>query len=274
MAVITMTREMGSLGKDVAAGLGARLGLEVVHRELVEHDVAERMAMSESDVHRFLEGRPSLAARWKVGGNRFARCTAEEIVALAERGDVLIRGWGATSVLRRVPHVLRVRVCAPMARRVRTMQERLGLADPDDARREIERSDAAHARAMRGVASFDWENPLWYDLVLNTERVPIEECVRQVESLARSAAFERSEGSRRTLSDLRVETRVQAAVAGDSRLRVSVRNLDLTVADGVVSVTGAVHDRETGEALCRALQAMPGVRSVDSRLIVPGAYTC
>ena len=31
MAVIAMTREMATLGKDVAAGLAERLGLSVVH---------------------------------------------------------------------------------------------------------------------------------------------------------------------------------------------------------------------------------------------------
>ena len=35
MLAIAMPREMGSLGKDVAAGLGDQLGLKVVHHELV-----------------------------------------------------------------------------------------------------------------------------------------------------------------------------------------------------------------------------------------------
>ena len=41
MAVIAMTREMGTLGKDVVAGLAERLGLEVIQHGLVEHDIAE-----------------------------------------------------------------------------------------------------------------------------------------------------------------------------------------------------------------------------------------
>ena len=193
MTVITMTREMGSLGKDVAAGLADEMGLEVIHHELVEHDVAERMSMPESDVHRFLEGTPSLLERWRVKGSALSRYTAEEIFTLAMKGDVLIRGWGATALLKRVPHVLRVRVCAPMAFRVDVMRERLGIDDPDVARREIERNDAAHTRIVRDMVSADWESPLSYDMVLNTERVPITDCVRQVRMLAESAVFDESE---------------------------------------------------------------------------------
>jgi hypothetical protein len=60
MAVIAMTREMGSLGKDVAAGIAEQMGLSVVHHELVEHNLAERLGMQESAVQS-LSGRPGLA---------------------------------------------------------------------------------------------------------------------------------------------------------------------------------------------------------------------
>ena len=272
MTVITMTREMGSLGKDVAAGLADDLGLEVIHHEHVEHDVAARMSLRESDVHRFLEGTPSLLERWKVGKAALCRCTAEEIFALAAKGDVIIRGWGATALLRRVPHVLRVRVCAPMPFRVDVMQKRLGLDDPDVARREIRRNDAAHTRIVRGMSNADWEGPLNYDLVLNTERVPIAQCVRQVRALAESGAFDESEGSRRILDDLATEARLHAAVADNRELGRLVGNLDITVEDGVARVRGVVHDRERAAELCRALETVPGVRSVEDRLVVPGAY--
>ena len=273
MTVITMTREMGSLGKDVAAGLADEMGLEVIHHELVEHDVAERMSMPESDVHRFLEGTPSLLERWRVKGSALSRYTAEEIFTLAMKGDVLIRGWGATALLKRVPHVLRVRVCAPMAFRVDVMRERLGIDDPDVARREIERNDAAHTRIVRDMVSADWESPLSYDMVLNTERVPITDCVRQVRMLAESAVFDESENSRRVLDDLVTEARLHLVVASDHRLARTVTNLRIVVDDGVARVHGVVHDREKGTALCRALDAVPGVRSVDDRLIVPGEHS-
>jgi hypothetical protein len=55
MAVIAMTREMATLGKDVGVGLAERLRLTVVHHELAEHDIAERADIRESEVHRFLE---------------------------------------------------------------------------------------------------------------------------------------------------------------------------------------------------------------------------
>jgi hypothetical protein len=77
MAVIAMTREMATLGKDVAAGLAERLGLKVVHHELIEHDVAERAGLDESEVHRFLEGGASLLQRCKIDPDRLSRAHIE-----------------------------------------------------------------------------------------------------------------------------------------------------------------------------------------------------
>ena len=129
MAVIAMTREVGTLGRDVAAGLAERLGVEIIHHELVEHDIAERAGLPENEVHRFLEGEASLFERWRMDYRRMRCCTAQEIFELTAKGGALIRGWGSVYLLRSVRHVLSVRVCAPIAFREAVVMQRLGLKD-------------------------------------------------------------------------------------------------------------------------------------------------
>ncbi len=80
MTVIAMTREMGTLGKDVAAGLADKLGLRVVHHELVENHLAERLQVAESTVHRFLKGQSSLWERWQIDSDRMSRFTSDEVL--------------------------------------------------------------------------------------------------------------------------------------------------------------------------------------------------
>ena len=165
MTVIAMTREMGTLGKDVAARLAKALDIEVVHHELVEHHIAERLNLGESTVHRFLEGRSPLWERWKIDLERMSRYTADEVLQLANKGDVLIRGWGAAQLLRDVSHVLCVRVCAPMSTRVSVMMERLGVSDERSMRNEIERNDDAHSRTIQRQFGRNWRDPENYDIV-------------------------------------------------------------------------------------------------------------
>ena len=72
--------------------------------------------------------------------------TTEEILDIARRGNVLIRGWGATYVLREIPHVVCARICAPLAMRARNVMERMGITDIEIAKKEVRRNDAAYAR--------------------------------------------------------------------------------------------------------------------------------
>jgi cytidylate kinase len=64
------------------------------------------------------------------------------------------------------------------------MMERVSLKDRDEARAEIERNDAAHARVIQRFFKADWRDSEHYDMVLNTERLPIDVCVDQVAQLA------------------------------------------------------------------------------------------
>ena len=72
--------------------------------------------------------------------------TADETYGIAHRnGGAVIRGWGATHLLRQVGHAVCVRVCAPRELRVRRTMERLNTDDGNFVRREVDLSDEAHA---------------------------------------------------------------------------------------------------------------------------------
>lgn len=264
MAVIAMTREMGTLGKDVAQALAEQMGLRVVHHELVEHDLAACIAMPESSVHRYLEGGASLLERWKIDGKRLSRYTALEILTLAREGNVVIRGWGAAALLWGLPHVLCVRVCAPMAFRERVMMKRLHISDAALVRREIERNDAAHARTVYGLFGRRWEDPLFYDLVLNTDSVPVDTCVELMRRLAESPAFQETEESRAAIADKLLEARVLATL-GDRGATFS--GLEAIARGGKLKLTGVVVQPHLAGVCERLAREVPGVSEIENRIV-------
>ena len=266
MTVIAMTREMATLGKDVAAGLADRLGLEVVHHELVEHDIAERAGMRESEVHRFLEGEASLLERWRIDRKRLSRYTAQEILELAAKGNVLIRGWGAAYLLRTVPHVVCVRICAPMPFRARVLMKRMGIADPASARREIERNDAAHNGTMQHMFGIDWMEAALYAVTLNTSRVPPADCVAHIARLCESEAFEETEVSRAVLMDQLIDARVRSALGERFDASLSAVGIDLEVKNGKVTLSGAIGDERLIAEIVRRVHAVDGVTEVVSQI--------
>jgi cytidylate kinase len=184
MTVIAMTREIGSHGSEIAAQVAAELGLEVINSEIVAPQVAGSMGLRESAVQRYLDGKATLFDRWQIDTRKLSEYTLTQVLDLALNDNVLIRGWGAAALFQGISGVICVRVCAPMAERVRVMMERLSVNDADAVRKEIERFDAAHARAMRAAFNFDWDDALLYHIILNSARVPIDACVKAVCQLA------------------------------------------------------------------------------------------
>ncbi len=265
MPVIAMTREMGAGSRLVALRVAEQLGLTVVLHELIEHDLAEHMEVSESTIHHLFEGGATLSERWQVGSKRLAKYTAEEIFALAQKGNVLIRGWGACVLLRDVPHVARIRVCAPMEVRARSVMSRQSI-DKSAARAEIERNDATHKRALEEAFGADRENALLYDLVLNTERMSIETCVKLVCDLAGSPDFHETDHSRSILDDKLLEARMRVKLGERFTIGMGVSQIEAKASNGKVVLKGiAIHTVLAKEA-ATIVGALPGVKEVENQI--------
>ena len=269
MAVITMTREMGSLGRDVALGLADRLGLDLVQHELVEH-IAEKMDMQESSVNRFLEGKASLLERWGINENDMSLYTTEQLLDIAKRGNVLIRGWGATSVLREISHVICVRVCAPLGMRARNVMERMGITDLEVARKEVRRNDAAYARRMQHLFHLDYRDPMLYDMVLNTEHVSVDACVDMVVSMTARSENQPTEASIARLDHMIKLAHVRSALRSSeitSRPTPSL-TIELDPETGELLLSGVADDQAFKDEAERLARAVPGITAVRNELIV------
>jgi len=265
MTVIALTQEMGSLAKDVAEKLAADLGLQVMRHEVVDN-VSSRLHVPTSLIHRLREGKAGALERLRADRGSLAVYMTEEVLDVAARGNVVLRGWGATCLLRAVPHVVCVRVTRPFAQRVAWLQESLGNDDVGFVEEEIRRSDRAHAARMNAQFGVTWGDPLLYDLVLNTGRVSVESCAQQIAALAGRPEFAETEASRAMLQNLALEARVRAALRADE----ATKAVDVTVTSsaGRVVLAGMVLDPDELPAAARVAAAVPGVTSVDNQLRV------
>jgi cytidylate kinase len=222
--------------------------------------------LPESAVHHFLEGDVSLFERWQIDRTRLSLYTKEEILELACRGNVLIRGWGAAQLLRTVGNVLCIRVCAPMRHREDEILARVSLKDRNEARAEIERNDAAHAKVIQRIFKADWRDPEHYDMVLNTERLPIDVCVDQVARLTALPPFQQTERSRQALTDKLIEFRIRGRLDGLSNNEGLTPSLQISVNAGKVLLDGIAADNEIAHMIEHTAKQTEGVIEVHNKM--------
>jgi cytidylate kinase len=267
MAVIAMTREIGSLGTEVATGVAARLGLEIVRLEVAANNVAKRLGVSESAVTRYLDGSASLLERWQVDRRKLFRYACEEILGLAQRGNVLIKGWGAATLLRDVPDVISARICAPMDFRVRTQMEREGRKDAARVQDEIERFDAGRARTLRAYFDIEQEDARFYHIVLNTERLSVEACVNAICELAEGPRFRDNSKSRSALANKLLEAKINAAMAENISVAMAPLGVSVSVTNGKVTLAGTTSSGSLRTRAENIARNVAGMFPIDNRIV-------
>lgn len=178
MTTITISRQMGSQGRDVAHAVANYLGYKLYWRELINQAAlrsgSPEMALHMIDDLGLLDTRPSLQVR------RAYRNALEQVMQeLAQTGDVVIVGRAGQLILKDQPDVFHVRVIAPLEVRIRRVAESEGIT-PEAARARIEASDRSRATFLRRNYQADIRNPELYDLVINTEYISPETAAQLV----------------------------------------------------------------------------------------------
>lgn len=182
MAVITISRQMGSLGCEVAEEVARCLSYRIVWREVI-NEAASRagtpeVALATIDELDFLGLRPSEEAR-----RTYHDKVREILKELAEEGNVVIVGRAGQVILHGVEDTLHVRIYAPLDLRVERLSERHNIS-PQVARTQIETSDQARTRYLKRFYKARWDDPELYDVMINTAGLSVETAALMVCKMA------------------------------------------------------------------------------------------
>jgi cytidylate kinase len=263
MPVIALTQGMGSLAQDVAEALADDLGLTTLQHEVAER-VADKMHVSKSLINRLRAGKAGLIEGLRTDRHALAVYTAEEVLEAAARGNVVIRGWGATQLLRSVAHIPCVRIMRPLDKRVDWLMKELDTDDRDLAEAEIRRSDQANASRMHDQFGVHWGDPGLVDMVLNTERLTVQSCAEQIKGLLMRPEFAETDASRSMLQGMALSAHVRAALNANEQTHAVDVAIDSR--DGQVRLRGIVADDAEKTATVRVATAVAGVKAVDNQL--------
>jgi len=207
--LITISREYGAGGSEVAARVARALGWRLVDNELVDRVAAraglapEDVAQLEERVSTFIErlartlvtATPELLVPPEAGGTAsslseddLVRVTELVVEEVAAEGRVVLVGRAAPAVLARERDAIHVRIVAPREWRIRAAAERLGLS-PAEAATVTDDTDKMRARYHRQHYQREWNDPTLYHLVLNTAALGLDGAAEVVVGRARALGW-------------------------------------------------------------------------------------
>jgi cytidylate kinase len=169
MHTITISRQLGSLGDEVAKKVAERLGYQVVCREIINQAAiqcgAPELALAWIDDLGILNIKPTPKERLA-----FLSAIQEAMDRLAEQGNVIIVGRAGQVILGNRSDVLHVKVIAPVTLRAKRIAHWQNISITA-ALTQVETSDSTRRNYLKRYYRARWDDPELYDLIINTARV-------------------------------------------------------------------------------------------------------
>ena len=203
MAIVTVSRQYGSGGSEVAERVARALGWKLYDNAVVE-EVASRLRMTPAEVSAREERVPSLVERMASAmalgvpemmpmvGDLAAQPSEERMVAMTRRviedavraGPAVLVGRGAQCMLASRADALHVYCYAPFEELVRYTVEVMGVPF-GEAGRKVAEMNHQREEYVKHHFKRDWRDLANYDLCVNTARLGLDGAAALVTRLAR-----------------------------------------------------------------------------------------
>jgi len=195
---ITISRQSGAYGTTIAESLVEYLKLhdpqkdhpwtkfdkELIDRVMQDHDLPQSIInyFPESTVS---EIKDALEELFDLHPSQYALIhkTSETIIHLAQLGFVVLVGRGANIITSKLPHGVHVRLTGSFEKRASHMQEYLNISEKE-SRIYVLKEEQARKNYIHKYFEKDIDNPLLYDLIINTDTIPIPTAVQIIGDLA------------------------------------------------------------------------------------------
>jgi cytidylate kinase len=198
MAVITISRELGSGGDQIVDILCQELGYVRVDKDMLLHiaeeggvdveavlamerDVTRKPKLISTDMTSLYSKDPS-AFRQKAAldDQTYNRIVRETMEKYAQEGKAIVVGRGGQMILQDWPGALHVHLYAPEEVRARRLAERLDISEAA-ARHRIAQSDEQKRQYIRHMyGNANWKNLKYYHLAISTDHIPPEVAAQMI----------------------------------------------------------------------------------------------
>lgn len=188
--VITITRQFGSLGRDIGKRLADKLGIDYLDRDLIEK-AAEDMGVSTHEVSQKDEKmNPFHKMLFPMGTgpalshNQLFAAQRDIILDYANSRNCVIVGRCSDYVLRDYPNTLHIYFYAPYETRVKNSIDILGLS-PEEAVRMVQNVDRARENYYKYYTGREMDSVKGKHLLIDTEILPEDDMVEMLEGIVK-----------------------------------------------------------------------------------------
>lgn len=259
MAIITISREVGSLGTEIAKKIKDDIGLKFLDKEVLEKELVSHYGISEKKVELYDEKSPSF---WDFSSDkrRYLHFMKSAMYEFARNGSCIIMGRGGQVLFKGFADTLHIRIFAPYELRIERIMKRYKCKETM-AEQIIRHSDHDRAGFHKFFFNIDWNDQQLYDLMINTSTVTVDAAVRMIKDVVETTKIlKRKPDENEKLTDICLSQDVVAKIKYAEK--IDVQFFEVIVAKGTVTLKGATSAEENIEKCGKIARKVPGVKKV------------
>ncbi len=239
MAILTLSRQFGSGGREVGEAVAASLDYEYLDKEKIFLHVKEAGGKVEAGDEGLDERCPTLWERYDRSFKAFAALFQAVILDHAARDRVVVMGRGGNFLLKDVPHAFRIRVVAPLESRIERISKREKV-DRGTAAWLAEKTDRDRECFVFSIYGKHSDSSEDYDAVFDTAERSLDDIVSEL----RAALAERdrlfSDDARKMVEMRAAAARLKAGLCTNPSFFLPT--LDVESDGSAIVLTGIVHN--------------------------------
>lgn len=255
MAILTISREFGSGGREIGHAVAERMRYAYINKETISADVGTAAGKWGEWGKAYDEHCPTIWEKHDWSFRGFGALLQSHILKHAVQNNVVIMGRGGNFLLQGVAHALRIRVVAPLEQKIQRVMKRESV-DLDTARWLIEKTDKGRDCFIYALYGKHWDVLAEYDMVFDMGTQSIDSAVARIEASLLEKDTVHSPAVQKNLAMRSLAADVKAAILTDSSLFIPT--LDVDFDSNGLALRGVIHNPEEHRRVEDKAKALAG----------------
>ena len=261
MAIITISRQAGSLGDEIAKSVAEQLNYDLIDKQRMSAALTDQ-GVKVHEVEKYDEKKPSIWQAFSEQRKRVLHLIQAAVYGFAAQQNVVIVGRGGQILLKGLPGTLHVRIIALFQTRLKRIMTQEACFQ-NEAEQFLLQSDRNSSGFINSYLNADWEDQNLYDLIINTRTMTEETGVKLITAAVGTLEFEeKSHLTAEKLSDLSLTRKAEAALLGIAGLDVT----HLRIEKGVAAIYGLAQSETLKKECLNSVSKIEGITRVENKL--------
>jgi cytidylate kinase len=263
MAILTISRQHGSIDKEITQTMACLWNYQYIDRRKILEDMSAQGSQWEEFGKEFDEHYPNMWERFDRSYTGFVVLSQSIILSYALKDNVIIVGRGGNFLLREVPFALNVRIVAPLEQRLEAIMKRENLSR-SVAELLVKKVDKEMSRAVQLIYGKNIDDPSAYDLFFDVGVLPIHDVMAAIRAALLAKDSLKTEDAKKALQMKALAKKVRAGIVTHPKLFIPV--FDVLPGKDQLLVTGIVHNPEEYKKVEKAVRELAGTVPVEFSL--------